>query len=119
MMTPRLRLVSVLVSGLLAAILTSSYVFVKVSTLLTGFGFFGDPIIQRGIQYLDREYPHWKELSELQKYASSTRIWTIADIRLQLPLQGRPDKRPTHPHSTPYRRDKRCTITTTSFRLSQ
>ncbi|OJI97994.1 hypothetical protein ASPVEDRAFT_125373 [Aspergillus versicolor CBS 583.65] len=66
MMTPRLRLVSVLVSGLLAAILTSSYVFVKMTTLLTGFGFFGDPIIQRGIQYLDREYPHWKELSELQ-----------------------------------------------------
>lgn len=118
MMTPRLRLVGVLVSGLLAAILTSSYVFTKMSTLFAGFGFFGDPFIQRGIQYLDREYPHWKELSQLQKYVSATRIWTIADIP-QLSLQGCPDKCTAHPNFAAYRRSKRRAIATTSFRLSR
>lgn len=68
MMTPRLRLAGVLASGLLVALLTSSYVFMKIATFSVGLAFFGDPLIQRGIQYLNREYPHWKELSQLQKY---------------------------------------------------
>ncbi|KAL4763633.1 DUF3292 domain-containing protein [Aspergillus foveolatus] len=66
MMTPRLRLAGVLASGLLVAFLTSSYVFMKIATFSVGLAFFGDPLIQRGIQYLNREYPHWKELSQLQ-----------------------------------------------------
>ncbi|CBF85245.1 hypothetical protein AN1625.2 [Aspergillus nidulans FGSC A4] len=66
MMTPRLRLAGVLASGLLVALLTSSYVFMKIATFSVGLAFFGDPLIQRGIQYLNREYPHWKELSQLQ-----------------------------------------------------
>ncbi|KAL3469490.1 hypothetical protein BJX99DRAFT_69885 [Aspergillus californicus] len=66
MLSPRLRLGGVLVSGLLVSFLTSSYVFTKTATLIVGIGFFGDPLIQQGIYYLDREYPHWKELSQLQ-----------------------------------------------------
>ncbi|KAL4902209.1 hypothetical protein BDW74DRAFT_158802 [Aspergillus multicolor] len=66
MMTPRLRLAAVFGGGLLVSLLTSSYIFMKMATFFVGLGFFGDPLIQRGIQYLDREYPHWKELSQLQ-----------------------------------------------------
>ncbi|KAL2827384.1 hypothetical protein BDW59DRAFT_179151 [Aspergillus cavernicola] len=65
-LTPRLRLAGVLAAGLLASLITSSYMFMKMSTLFVGLGFFGDPILQRCIQYLDRKYPHWKELSLLQ-----------------------------------------------------
>ncbi|KAL3485667.1 hypothetical protein BJX62DRAFT_216808 [Aspergillus germanicus] len=66
MMTPRLRLTGVLASGLLVAFITPSYLFMKMTTLFIGLGFFGDPIILQGIHYLDQKYPHWKELSQLQ-----------------------------------------------------
>ncbi|KAL2844135.1 hypothetical protein BJY01DRAFT_215180 [Aspergillus pseudoustus] len=66
MMTPRMRLTAVLASGLLISFVTPSYLFMKMTTLFTGFGFFGDPIIMQGMHYLDRKCPHWKELSQLQ-----------------------------------------------------
>ncbi|KAL4928894.1 DUF3292 domain-containing protein [Aspergillus undulatus] len=61
-----LRLVGVLTPGLFVAFLTSSYVFTKMTTLFIWLGFFGDPIIQQGIHYLNQNYPHWKELLQLQ-----------------------------------------------------
>jgi hypothetical protein len=36
--------------------------------LLTGFVFFGDPVIWHGIAYLNDKYPNWQRLLELQKY---------------------------------------------------
>lgn len=39
----------------------------KTMGLVTGFVFFGDPIIWRGIAYLNSNYPHWERLLELQK----------------------------------------------------
>ncbi|GIC87182.1 DUF3292 domain-containing protein [Aspergillus udagawae] len=64
--TPCLRLSSVLAAGFLGSLLTSSYVFVKLSTFLLGFVFFGDPILQRLMSYLNHEFPHWQKLLELQ-----------------------------------------------------
>ncbi|KAI9367464.1 hypothetical protein BJX61DRAFT_528349 [Aspergillus egyptiacus] len=66
MMTPQLRLAGVLASGLLVSLLTSSYIFMKMSTFFGGLGFFGDPILQRGMQYLNQHYPHWMQLLNLQ-----------------------------------------------------
>lgn len=68
--TPYVRLTAVLSVGFLISLITSSYVFVKMITFGTGFAFFGDPIIWRGVAYLNREYPRWEKLLELQKYAT-------------------------------------------------
>lgn len=51
----------------LMSLFVSSYMFMKGLTFGVGFGFFGDPIIQRGIEYLNREFPNWKKLLELRK----------------------------------------------------
>lgn len=63
-----------LVAGFLGSLLTSSYVFVKLGTFLFGFVFFGDPVLQRFINYLNHAFPHWQKLLNLQKY-----VWTIRD----------------------------------------
>ncbi|KAL6232063.1 hypothetical protein BDW75DRAFT_243323 [Aspergillus navahoensis] len=109
--TPRLRMAGVLASGLLVAFLTSSYVFMKMTTFFVGLGFFGDPLIQRGIQYLDRKYPHWKELSQLQntllKGVPTNAQLTITLLRigeanaapLPPPPSGSLDKAPSQPAS--------------------
>jgi hypothetical protein len=52
----------------LLSLLTTSYVLMKVCTLLAGFSFFGDPVIRRGIRYLNRQFPKWQKMIELQKY---------------------------------------------------
>ncbi|KAL4914551.1 hypothetical protein BDW62DRAFT_219957 [Aspergillus aurantiobrunneus] len=127
-LTPRLRLAGVLVSGLLMALLTSSYVFVKMSTFIAGFGFFGDPILQRGIQYLDREYPHWKELAQLQNSLLKG-IPTNAQLTLTLlrigeantaPLPPAPsgslDKAPSRPASINH---EQLTLGATSEEINQ
>ncbi|KAL4773864.1 hypothetical protein BDW60DRAFT_205634 [Aspergillus nidulans var. acristatus] len=110
-MTPRLRLAGVLASGLLVALLTSSYVFMKIATFAVGLAFFGDPLIRRGIQYLNREYPHWKELSQLQNTLLRG-VPTNAQLTLTLlrigeanaaplppPPSGSVDKAPSQPAS--------------------
>ncbi|KAL4973929.1 hypothetical protein BDW66DRAFT_140986 [Aspergillus desertorum] len=111
MMTPRLRLAGVMASGLVVAFVTSSYVFMKMATFFVGLGFFGDPLIQRGIQYLDREYPHWKELSQLQntllKGVPTNAQLTLTLLRigeangapLPPPPSGSVDKAPSQPAS--------------------
>jgi hypothetical protein len=35
-----------------------------------GFGFFGDPIIRRGLAILNQDFPHWQKIFELQKQVS-------------------------------------------------
>ncbi|KAK9850883.1 hypothetical protein MYU51_011509 [Penicillium brevicompactum] len=65
-LSPRLRLAAVLVPACLASMMTSSYVLMKVSTFIFGFAFFGDPAIRRGIQYLNRRFPKWQKVIELQ-----------------------------------------------------
>lgn len=50
--------------------MTSSYVLMKVSTFMFGFAFFGDPVIRRGINYLNRRFPKWQKVIEIQKYVT-------------------------------------------------
>lgn len=71
MLTPYLRFVGVLAFALFASFIVSSYTFVKISTFLSGFFFFGEPVIQRIVGLLDRRYSHWKRLLELQKYVQA------------------------------------------------
>jgi hypothetical protein len=66
--SPRLRLAAVLGPACLVSLMTSSYILMKLTTLLFGFVFFGDPVIRRGIIYLNRRFPKWQKIIELQKY---------------------------------------------------
>ncbi|KAJ6166862.1 hypothetical protein N7470_002309 [Penicillium chermesinum] len=61
----RLRLASVVFPLWLVSMFTPSYVMIKISGLLTGFIIFGDPVVVRGIAYLNRYYPNWPELLQL------------------------------------------------------
>ncbi|KAL4796699.1 hypothetical protein BDV19DRAFT_360273 [Aspergillus venezuelensis] len=61
-----LRLAGALTPALFVALLTSSYVFMKMTTLFIGLGFFSDPFIQQGIHWLNVNHPQWKQLSQLQ-----------------------------------------------------
>ncbi|OJJ44292.1 hypothetical protein ASPZODRAFT_135098 [Penicilliopsis zonata CBS 506.65] len=63
---PRLRLAGVLTGGCLVSLFMSSYMLIKVSGFFLGIGFFGDPLLWRVATYLNREYPHWEKLLELQ-----------------------------------------------------
>ncbi|KAJ9253027.1 hypothetical protein DTO207G8_4328 [Paecilomyces variotii] len=61
-----LRLAGVLLPAFLGSLVTPCYVFVKMSTFFVGFGFFGDPIIRRGMTMLNHRFPHWEKLLELR-----------------------------------------------------
>jgi hypothetical protein len=41
--------------------------FMKSLTFGVGFGFFGDPIITRGLHLLNTYVPNWQKLLELRK----------------------------------------------------
>lgn len=51
---PRLILAGVLVPILLGSLVVSSYIILKAVGFLYGFIFFGDPIIQRALAFIDR-----------------------------------------------------------------
>lgn len=64
--TPRLKLAAVLTPIFLGSLFTTSYMFMKINSFLIGFGFFADPLIMRIASYLDKKFPHWQKLLELQ-----------------------------------------------------
>jgi hypothetical protein len=64
--TPRLKLAAVLAPILLLSVFTSSYMVLKTNGFLLGFGFFADPLIKRGLSYLDNNFPHWQKLLQLR-----------------------------------------------------
>jgi len=50
-----------------ASLFVTSYMFMKGLSFGVGFGFFGDPVISRGIDWLNRTIPNWQKLLELRK----------------------------------------------------
>ncbi|KAJ9663591.1 hypothetical protein H2201_005552 [Coniosporium apollinis] len=62
----RLRLAAVVLPMFAGSIFISSYMFMKGVTFGAGFGFFGDPIIRRGLEWLNKNYPNWMKLLELR-----------------------------------------------------
>ncbi|KAJ9645964.1 hypothetical protein H2199_003007 [Coniosporium tulheliwenetii] len=75
----RLRLAAVVLPMFAGSIFISSYMFMKGVTFGAGFGFFGDPIIRRGLEWLNKNYPNWMKLLELRKYVSSL-LRTLSSI---------------------------------------
>ncbi|KAI9746212.1 MAG: hypothetical protein M1818_000893 [Claussenomyces sp. TS43310] len=93
---PRIILASCLAPLFLISLFTSSYAFMKVNGFLVGFGFFGDPLIWRGLSYLNREFPHWQELLELRNTLLKG-VPTNAQLTITLLRIGESNKAPLPP----------------------
>lgn len=65
--TYRLRLAAVVTPLFGISLFVTSYMFMKGVTFGIGFGFFGDPVISRGLNWLNRTIPNWQKLLELRK----------------------------------------------------
>ncbi|KAI9801859.1 MAG: hypothetical protein M1833_002173 [Piccolia ochrophora] len=95
----RLRLAGVLVPVLGVGILTSSYAFVKITTFISGAGFFGDPLLIRGIDLLNRTVPDWQKYLEIRNTILKG-VPTNAQLTLTLLRIGEANKAPLPPPPT-------------------
>lgn len=64
--TYRFRLALLVVPVLCMSTFVTSYMVVKGITFGVGFCFFGDPIITRWVELLNRRFPNWQKLLELR-----------------------------------------------------
>lgn len=91
-----LRLASVVAPLLLVSLFVSSYMFVKGVGFGVGFGFFGDPIIQRGLALLNSKFPNWQKLLELRNTLLKG-VPTNAQLTITLLRVGEANKAPLPP----------------------
>ncbi|KAI0969028.1 hypothetical protein F4678DRAFT_440689 [Xylaria arbuscula] len=94
--TPRIRLASLIAPLLIVSLFTTSYLFVKGATFGVGFGFFGDPVITRGLRWLNRQYPHWQKILEMRNTVLKG-VPTNAQLTLTLLRIGEANKAPLPP----------------------
>ncbi|KFY33114.1 hypothetical protein V495_08421 [Pseudogymnoascus sp. VKM F-4514 (FW-929)] len=66
LLAPRLRLAAILSPLLIVSLFTSAHAVVKGTSFAIGFGFFGGPIIERGIEWLDAKNPDWQRMLRLR-----------------------------------------------------
>lgn len=93
---PRMKLAAVLAPVLLISIFTSSYMFIKMNGLFIGFGFFADPLIWRGLSFLNRKFPHWQKLLEIRNTLLKG-VPTNAQLTVTLLRIGEENKAPLPP----------------------
>ncbi|RWA06093.1 hypothetical protein EKO27_g9008, partial [Xylaria grammica] len=94
--TYRIRLAGLIVPLLIVSLFTTSYMFVKGASFGAGFGFFGDPIITRGLRWLNRSYPHWQKILEMRNTVLKG-VPTNAQLTLTLLRIGEANKAPLPP----------------------
>lgn len=70
--------------------------FTKGVTFAIGFGFFGDPVIQRGLVFLNRKFPNWQKLLELRNTLLKG-VPTNAQLAVTLLRVGEANKAPLPP----------------------
>ncbi|CAJ2508505.1 Uu.00g135310.m01.CDS01 [Anthostomella pinea] len=92
----RLRLAGLVVPLLLVSFFVSSYMFMKGVTFGAGFGFFGDPVITRGLEWLNRRYPAWQKLLEMRNTVLKG-VPTNAQLTITLLRIGEANKAPLPP----------------------
>ncbi|KAF2837924.1 hypothetical protein M501DRAFT_995181 [Patellaria atrata CBS 101060] len=92
----RLRIASLVLPLLLISLFVTSYMFMKGVTFGVGFGFFGDPVIQRGMVYLNTHYPNWQKLLELRNTILKG-VPTNAQLTITLLRIGEANKAPIPP----------------------
>ncbi|KAF2167645.1 hypothetical protein M409DRAFT_53638 [Zasmidium cellare ATCC 36951] len=96
----RLRIAALLVPALGASIFITSYMLVKGITFGVGFGFFGDPIIWRGLDWLNTNFPKWQKLLELRNTVLKG-VPTNAQLTVTLLRIGEANKAPLPPPPHP------------------
>lgn len=62
-----LRIEAILVPLFLTSLLVPQELVYKTTGFAIGFGLFGDPIISRGLEFLDVKFPNWLEMLEPKK----------------------------------------------------
>ncbi|GME28298.1 hypothetical protein GTA08_BOTSDO05863 [Neofusicoccum parvum] len=92
----RLRLAALVVPLLAMSIFITSYMFIKGVTFGVGFGFFGDPIISRGLTWLNSTFPHWQKILEIRNTLLKG-VPTNAQLTLTLLRIGEANKAPLPP----------------------
>ncbi|KAI1463500.1 uncharacterized protein F4812DRAFT_446352 [Daldinia caldariorum] len=92
----RLRLAALIVPLFLISLFVTSYMFMKGMTFGAGFGFFGDPVIARGLKWLNLAFPRWQKLLELRNTVLKG-VPTNAQLALTLLRIGEANKAPLPP----------------------
>jgi hypothetical protein len=90
------RLAAVVAPLLLISLFVTSYMFMKGLTFGVGFGFFGDPVIARGLDLLNRKIPNWQKLLELRNTLLKG-VPTNAQLTITLLRVGEANKAPLPP----------------------
>ena len=78
------------------SLLTTPAIFIKVSSFFIGFGFFGDPLIWRGLDFLNKKYPNWQKLLEIRNSLLKG-VPTNAQLTITLLRIGEANKAPLPP----------------------
>ncbi|KAI3390952.1 hypothetical protein diail_8326 [Diaporthe ilicicola] len=94
--TYRLRLAITASPLLLVSFFVSSYMFTKGVAFAIGFGFFGDPVLGRGLDLLNRKFPNWQKLLELRNTLLKG-VPTNAQLTITLLRVGEANKAPLPP----------------------
>lgn len=92
----RLRLAITASPMLLGSLFVSSYMFSKGVAFAVGFGFFGDPVMGRGLDLLNRKLPNWQKLLELRNTVLKG-VPTNAQLTITLLRIGEANKAPLPP----------------------
>jgi hypothetical protein len=92
----RLRLASLVIPMLAISFFVTNYMLVKGITFGIGFGFFGDPVITRGLAWLNSTFPHWQKLLELRNTILKG-VPTNAQLTITLLRIGETNKAPLPP----------------------
>lgn len=95
----RLRLAAVIVPVLAVSLVTTNYMLVKGMTFGMGFGFFGDPVLQPSLKWLNSTFPNWQKLLELRNTLLKG-VPTNAQLTLTLLRVGEANKAPLPPPPT-------------------
>ncbi|KAF2828341.1 hypothetical protein CC86DRAFT_191942 [Ophiobolus disseminans] len=90
------RLAACVAPLLLISLFVTSYMFMKGVTFGVGFGFFGDPVIVRGLALLNRKFPGWQKLLELRNTLLKG-VPTNAQLTITLLRLGEANKAPLPP----------------------
>lgn len=91
-----IRLAVVIAPLLLVSLFVTSYMFTKGVMFGVGFGFFGDPVISRGLALLNRKFPNWQKLLELRNTLLKG-VPTNAQLTITLLRIGEINKAPLPP----------------------
>ncbi|KAM7212950.1 Protein of unknown function (DUF3292) domain containing protein [Rhypophila decipiens] len=94
--THRIRLAGAIMPVLGVSLFVTSYMFTKGVMFGIGFGFFGDPVISRGLDWLNRTIPDWPKLLELRNTLLKG-IPTNAQLTITLLRIGEANKAPLPP----------------------